>query len=336
MLGAVLVTALCAGCAGNGAGTAPVPNVNVGRVPLGLYAGAAEPGGVARFAAQTGSDPSLGSDYLPRTVGWAGMVDVRPLRRILAPWEASRYRLVLGVPLIPTRDGRAVGTLAAGASGAYDDEFATLARTLVHYHEGDAVLRLGWEFNGTWYPWSVTDATDAADYAAFFRAVVITMRAVPGTDFRFVWNPTSGPEPEPAQNAYPGDGYVDYIGLDLYDQVWGIPQVPALAWPRYLTEADGLQWLASFAHEHGKPVAIPEWAVTIRADGHGLGDDPLYVGKMAQWIATHDVAFTSYFDVDAPDGRHDILDSAFSRSLAVFRRSFAAAKPGVLSPARSP
>ena len=77
-------------------------------------------------------------------------------------------------------------------------------------------------------------------------------------------------------------------------------------------------------HAHDKPVVIPEWAVTIRSDGHGLGDDPLYVAKMAQWIATHDVAFTSYFDVDAPDGQHDILDGAFSQSLAVFRRSFAA------------
>ncbi len=112
--------------------------------------------------------------------------------------------------------------------------------------------------------------------------------------------------------------------------MWGIPLVPSLAWPRHVTEANGLQWLASFAHEHNKPVAIPEWAVTIRSDGHGLGDDPLYVGKMAQWIATHDVAFTSYFDVDAPDGQHDILDGAFSRSLAVFRRSFAASRPGVL------
>ena len=157
------------------------------------------------------------------------------------------------------------------------------------------------------------------------------MRIVPGADFRFVWNPTSGPEPEAARTPIPGNAYVDYVGLDLYDQVWGIPLDPTLAWPRYVTEPDGLQWLASFASAHHKPAVIPEWGVTIRSDGHGLGDDPLFVAKMAQWISTHDVAFTSYFDVDAPDGAHDLLDHAFSRSLAVFERSFAAPEPAPCS-----
>ena len=302
----------------------------MGSVPLGVYMGSGQPRAVAYFGIQTGSKPSLASDYLPRTEGWAGMVTARSLKRILDAWSSTRYRLVLGVPMIPTRDGRPSGTLAAGAAGTYDSTFATLAQTLVHYGEGNAILRLGWEFNGTWYPWSVTTAAEAADFAAYFRNIVTAMRIVPGAAFRFVWNPTSGPEPEAAQNAYPGDSYVDYIGLDLYDQVWGIPMDPSLAWPRYVTETNGLQWLSSFAAAHHKPVTIPEWGLTVRSDGHGLGDDPLYVGKMAQWISTHDVAFTSYFNVDAPDGQHDILDPTFSQSLAVFKRSFAATEPSRL------
>ena len=279
---------------------------------------------MAHFAAVTGAKPSLASDYLPRTEGWGGMVQARPLEPTLGPWSSSRYRLVLGVPMIPTRDGRAVGTLAAGAAGRYDAEFATLAKTLVSYGEGDAILRLGWEFNGTWYPWAVTNQVDAADFAAYFRNIVTAMRIVPGTSFRFVWNATSGPTPIAAQDAYPGDAYVDYVGLDLYDQVWGIPLNPALAWPRYVTEANGLTWLASFATAHHKPVVIPEWGLTIRSDGHGLGDDPLFVAKLASWVSSHDVAFTSYFALDASDGQHDILDGAFSRSLVVFKRAFAA------------
>jgi len=325
-----LLAALIAGCSGPAVDAVSLPKVNAGGVPLGVYVGSGQPNNVAHFARRTGANPSLASDYLPRTDGWTGMVGVKPLQRILAPWQTSRYRLVLGVPMLPTKDGRVVGTMTAGASGRYDAEFATLARTLVHYGEGDAILRVGWEFNGTWYPWSVTDRTQAAHYAAFFRTIVTTMRIVPGTAFRFVWNATSGPEPQAASDAYPGDAYVDYVGLDLYDQVWGIPLVPALAWPRYVTEVDGLQWLSSFAAAHHKPAAIPEWGVTIRSDGHGLGDDPLYVAKMAQWTTTHDVAFTSYFDVDAPDGHHDIVDRAFPRSLAAFTRSFAAPRPRAL------
>jgi hypothetical protein len=322
-----LLAAACAGCAGAATGTTSLPSVNVGGVPFGVYVGSGQPRVVASFAAHTGTKPSLASDYLPRTNGWRGMVNVKPLHRFLAPWRAGGYQLVLGVPMIPTRAGRPMGTLAAGAAGAYDGEFATLARTLVHYGEGNAILRLGWEFNGTWYPWSVTNQTDATNFAVYYRKIVTTMRSVSGASFRYVWNPTSGPEPESAQNAYPGDAYVDYVGLDLYDQVWGIPLDPTLAWPRYVTEANGLQWLSSFAATHHKPEVIPEWGVTIRSDGHGLGDDSLFVAKMAKWISTHDVAFTSYFDVDAPDGQHDLLDGSFSRSLAVFERSFHAAKP---------
>ena len=39
------------------------------------------------------------------------------------------------------------------------------------------------------------EPSDAADFAAYFRDIVTAMRSVPGAAFRFVWNPTSGPEP---------------------------------------------------------------------------------------------------------------------------------------------
>ena len=36
-----------------------------------------------------------------------------------------------------------------------------------------------------------------------------------------------------------------------------------------------------FASANGKPLAFAEWGVSIRSDGHGLGDDPYYVNQMA-------------------------------------------------------
>jgi hypothetical protein len=316
---------------GGGSPAVPVPSVNVGNVAFGVYVGPGQPGHVADFARRTGTKPSLASDFLPRIDGWAGMVRVKPLRPYLGPWRGTGYRLVLGVPMLPTRDGQAVGTLAGGAMGRYDREFTTLAKTLESYGDGDAILRLGWEFNGTWYAWSVADDSAAAEFASYFRHIVAAMRSVPGTAFRFVWNPNAGPGPVAPEASYPGDASVDYVGLDLYDQAWGIPLSPVLAWPTYVSEANGLQWLSSFAAAHHKPAVIPEWGVTIRSDGHGLGDDPLFVAEMAQWIATHDVAFTSFFDLNASDGEHGIGDGHFPRAFAAFKRSFAATEPVALS-----
>ena len=265
--------------------------------------------------------------------GRAGMVRCEAAQASPRPLGRSGYRLVLGVPIIPTRDGRAVGTLAAGAAGRYDGEFATLARTLVHYGQGDAILRLGWEFNGTWYPWSVTNTTDAAHYAAFFRAhgdhhagrARHRRSASSGTRRRDPSpNRPRTPTPVTPTSTTSGSISTTRCGASRSTPHWHGPGTS----PRP-TGCSG--WRAS-PTSHGKPAVIPEWAVTIRSDGHGLGDDPLYVGKMAQWIATHDVAFTSYFDVDAPDGQHDILDSALlpvpGRLQALLRRSPGALRPG--------
>ena len=82
-----------------------------------------------------------------------------------------------------------MGTLAAGATGAYNAHFVTLARTLMAAGESDAYLRLGWEFDGTWTAWKATTPSSEANYAAYFRQIVTAIRSVPGEHFRFVWNP---------------------------------------------------------------------------------------------------------------------------------------------------
>ena len=61
--------------------------------------------------------------------------------------------------------------------------------------------------------WSVASSTDAANFVAFWRQIVTTMRAVPGAKFKFLWNPNSGsPTTYTPDQAYPGDAYVDYVG----------------------------------------------------------------------------------------------------------------------------
>jgi len=321
------------------AATAPAPPAEPaaaavgGIAAVGVYAGAANPSGAAAFGAATATHVTVVEDYLPDTSwndidGAGGSLDW-----MLDAWRGSGYQLVLGVPLF---DDSGTDTLAAGAVGAYDTAFVTLATTLVGAGQGGAIVRLGPEFTGNWNPWRVTDETDAVDYAAYFRHIVTAMRSVPGQAFRFIWegaDPEDGSYPGAygADASYPGDAYVDYVGNDTYDQSWnggcglGFDNTATAAQAQCAWD-DGtlpaLTRVAYFALAHHKPVVFPEWGLAIRADGHGLGDDPTFVAQMAAWIASHDVSFAIYFDFDVPGQLDAITDGRFPTSLAAYRAAF--------------
>ncbi len=294
-----------------------------GLIPIGVYppAGGSDPAGVAAWGQTTGTDPTHALDFLDKADGWSGLDSATGM----SAWTGSGYQLVLAVPMIPTdSSGTAQGTLAQGATGAYDQYFTTLAQNLVADGEGNAILRLGWEFNGNWYAWSVASATDATNYVAYWQKIVTTMRAVPGAAFKFFWNP-NGPSPTSytPDQAYPGDAYVDYVGTDVYDNFWGTPFTTQASWVNQLGQQWGLDWLASFAAEHAKPIAIAEWSDEYRDDGHGFGDDPSFVDNMANWFVANNVAFTDVFSYDSSATyRNNLLDGTFPNSLAEFEKVF--------------
>jgi hypothetical protein len=255
--------------------------------------------------------------------GWTGMDGAGgSLNWMVEPWDGSGYTLSLGVPMIPDNSsGTAVGTLAQGATGAYNSYFVTLAQTLVAGGASHAYLRIGWEFDGSWFPWSATSSGAEASYAAYFQQIVTAMRSVPGEAFQFVWNPDAvafTDSGDSVQAAYPGNAYVDVIGLDAYDQTWATLQTPANAWSSTLLPA--LTAAQKFASSLGKPLALPEWGVIIRSDGHGLGDDPNYINHMVSWMetASNDVAYEAYFDYDASGLNSQITGGSFPNSLAAF------------------
>jgi hypothetical protein len=289
----------------------------------GVYIGPANPSGVKSFASTTGTSPTVASDYLPTNGGWTGMDGSGgSLNWLLGPWKGSGYTLSLGVPMIPDNSsGTAQGTLAQGATGAYNSYFVTLAQNLVAGGAANAYLRIGWEFDGSWTIWAATTASAEASYASYFQQIVTAMRSVSGEAFRFVWNPDATAFTNSGysvQAAYPGNSYVNVIGLDLYDQTWVTPQTPANAWSSTVLPA--LTAAQQFASSNGKPLALAEWGVAIRSDGHGLGDDPYYINQMISWMKTssHNVAFESYFDFNDSGANYAITGGSFPNSLAAF------------------
>ena len=68
----------------------------------------------------------------------------------------------------------------------------------------------------------------------------------------------------------------------------------------------GLAFWTKFAKAHKKPLAIPEWGLNRRSDGHGGGDNPYFIERMHAFITdpANNVLFHCYFDVNVADENH--------------------------------
>ena len=91
----------------------------------------------------------------------------------------------------------------------------------------DILLRWGHEMNGNWYPWAGANNGGAnggpAKYIAAYHHVHDLFVADGATNVYWVWCPLVADVPAETwnhwTNYYPGDDYVDWVGLDAYN--WG-------------------------------------------------------------------------------------------------------------------
>ena len=158
-------------------------------------------------------------------------------------------------------------------------------------------LRVNWEFNGCYYPWSAFDCSGTAhpgnlprDYVAAWRHVAKLVADLPNVTL--VWAPTLF-APLPAGHGlsiwdyYPGNAYVGWIGMDAY---------PGSASWDVMQHADqGMDNLYAFASAHHKPVMLSEWGLNDRS----TGDNPQWVHQEMNWVVAHPQSKAAiYFDYD--------------------------------------
>lgn len=95
-------------------------------------------------------------------------------------------------------------------NGDYDTHIASVCAE-VALIEGRPLVRWGHEMEEVTgrYPWA---REDSAGYIAAFRHFVTQCRAI-APKARFIWSPLGH---KPLDNYYPGDGYVDLVGLPIY------------------------------------------------------------------------------------------------------------------------
>jgi hypothetical protein len=99
------------------------------------YVGTANPTGLNGLSSSLGQKVTYASDYFADQ-NWAAIDDDQ---WVIQKRENSGYRMICAVQMLPAT---AHVSLATGATGAYNQYFATLARNLVAAAMGNSVLRL--------------------------------------------------------------------------------------------------------------------------------------------------------------------------------------------------
>jgi hypothetical protein len=187
-----------------------------------------------------------------------------------------------------------IGRLRDIALGVYDAYFKEFAETVKDF-DGPVFISINHEMNGTWYPYSEAypnSGVTSADYIASWRRIVDVFRRAGANNVAWVWSPNV-PDvgPVPAAKYYPGDDYVDWVGVSFYS---GNP-------------ADALDSIYK-TYAARKPIFITEWATAPEKSQYY----PAYPGD-AKWV---DAVFhaldtryprvkaISWFQYDKEDGNY--------------------------------
>jgi hypothetical protein len=190
----------------------PYPHVNrpcKGKIPQ-PFAGIATNGNfaasVASFQHDTGAHLRLVEFY-------------NPFPGSFQRGEAQQVVDLGALPLIQLNPRRI--STAELAAGSYDSYIRSYARE-VRSFGCHVVLSFGHEMNGWWYPWGLPGTTPRT-FKAAWRHFFGVFAAEHVTNVIWSWDPThqhspykAGKVAYPAAMWYPGNKYVDWIGIDGY------------------------------------------------------------------------------------------------------------------------
>ncbi|MEM7532294.1 MAG: DUF4832 domain-containing protein [Chloroflexota bacterium] len=202
--------------------------------------------------------------------------------------------------------GYSAAQLAAGDADAQLTAWAIEFKLWLDSCGGrSAFLRFGHEMNGDWYSWG----NDAANYVAAWQHIhtLFADLGIDSSQVQWVWAVNNvDVNTDPAENFYPGDSYVDWLGVDGYN--WGESQNWS-SWRDFPAVFDPML-TRLHAISPNKPILVAEIgttgvSATTIVDGveQGAGDP----AKKNEWIAYtylvgtkayRQVKMAAYFNVD--------------------------------------
>jgi mannan endo-1,4-beta-mannosidase len=220
------------------------------------------------FILATGTHPEVFDVF----ESWA---NDRPLDRYVADSVAARGAR-LSITWEPwVADGGArqrkytLASIIDGSHDAYIDTFATSIKQFGH----PVTIRLMHEMNGNWYPWGIgVNGNQPGEYVRAWQHVHDRFTALGVTDVAWMWAPNAVyTGSAPLASLYPGDAYVDAVGLSNYN------------WGRYIHDGFTTEWMTFgelFDDSISEVTALtgrPLWVAETGSSDKG--------GSKAGWVA---------------------------------------------------
>gem|GEM_PF-185525 len=215
--------------------------------------------------------------------------DANPGWQLSPRWLAGTGReLLWSIPMIPNDE--VVQTSREAANGAHNETYQSWARQILESRSDDdrpIYVRTTWEVGGEWFYWTEAAKEDPEAFKAAWRQWAQSFHAV-SPRFKMVWDFTA--DRGPVEQWYPGDEAVDVISQDIYWNPQWQGDDPVEAFETSVSGySRGLAWMAEFATQHDKPMAISEWSP---------GDRPgaeVWIEQFSQWVHSHNVVYTTYW-----------------------------------------
>lgn len=204
-----------------------------------------------------------GIEFPYKTAGMISGLGYIPFLRML-PW--SDYNLERSDP---------VYNLQKIIDGKFDDELIQYAKDVADF-EKPIIIAFGVEMNGNWFPWSGFfnggNKNGAEKFRNAYRHIINIFRKQSALNVTWAFHPNYNSQPEEEWNNmsayYPGDEYIDWIGVSVYGA-----QKQSDTWKRFYEEMD-VAYTELEQISKSKPIAVFEFGVIENTEKY----------EKAEWI----------------------------------------------------
>jgi beta-mannanase len=191
-------------------------------------------------------------------------------------------------------------SLASIIDGDHDSYIQAWAEAAKAYGK-PLLIRFAQEMNGTWYPWSEqVNGNSPGEYVEAWRHVHNIFAEDGVTNVKWVWSPNvvgsvvSGASSDLVE-LYPGNAYVDYVGIDGYSYPNdGCPTASALFGPT----------LATTDQLSDRPTMIAETGIDS-----ACSSQTSLMTSLLNWTSTNRIIALTLFDQDIASADYSLTSS---------------------------